>query len=115
MLSLMVLRTAQLDAMLQFYRALGLTFVEEKHGSGPMHYACEMNGMVIELYPADAGTAPDRKSGGATMLGFKVQSVDAVIAELNIEPVTAPKDSPWGRRASLLDPDGRMIEISQPT
>jgi hypothetical protein len=48
------------------------------------------------------------------MLGFAVESVDKVIAELQIEPLNPPKDSQWGRRATLLDPDGRMIEISQP-
>lgn len=116
MLNLIVLRTAQMDAMLAFYRALGLNFIEEQHGKGPVHYACEIDSLVIEIYPAegDKATPPQIKSDGTTMLGFRVDSVDAVITALTVEALSAPKDTRWGRRATLLDPDGRMIEISQP-
>jgi catechol 2,3-dioxygenase-like lactoylglutathione lyase family enzyme len=114
MLNLLVLRTAHMDAMLAFYRALGLEFTQEQHGSGPVHYACERDGMVMELYPGEPGAAPDRKSGGATMLGFLVNDVDAVVATLEqagISAISAPKDTAWGRRALVLDPDGRAVEL----
>jgi lactoylglutathione lyase len=113
-LNLMVLRTANVDSVLEFYRAVGLEFVQEQHGTGPIHYACEMPRLVIEIFPAEAGSAPERKSGGATMLGFTVASVDDVLARLAITPISAPKDSAWGRRAVVLDPDGRAIELNQP-
>ena len=38
-LGLLVLRSSCMEAALTFYRALGLSFVEEKHGSGPVHYS----------------------------------------------------------------------------
>ncbi len=115
-LNLLVLRTAKIDSALAFYRALGLDFVEEQHGTGPIHYACEMNGMVIEIYPGDKGDAPERKQGGATMLGFRVEDLDAVLASMKhsgIEPLSAPKESTWGRRAMVVDPDGRAVELSE--
>lgn len=112
--SLIVLRTADLDAALAFYRAIGIEFLEEQHGNGPVHYAAELDGMVLEIYPGEPGSAPDRKQGGATMLGFRVNSVDAVLAALNQQPLSPPKDTAWGRRALVLDPDGRAVEITQP-
>lgn len=46
-----VIRTNRLPEVLTFYQSLGLEFVEEKHGKGPVHYACESNGVVFEIYP----------------------------------------------------------------
>jgi hypothetical protein len=46
-----VLRVDDIEKMRAFLEALGLTFVREKHGSGPEHYSCERNGRVLEIYP----------------------------------------------------------------
>lgn len=115
-MSLIVLRTHAVDTMLAFYRALGLIFEQEQHGTGPIHYSTRLGDIILEIYPAEAGQAPDRKMGGATMIGIKVESLDDVIKDLqniHISPLTAPKDSAWGRRATVLDPDGRLIELTQ--
>ena len=116
-LSLIVLRTAKLDASLAFYGALGLKFVQEQHGTGPVHYSCQLESTVIEIYPGNEGTAPSRLSGGATMLGFQVASVDLALGALqqfDAVVVTPAKDSPWGRRAVVADCDGRAIELTEP-
>lgn len=115
-MNLIVLRTANLEAMLAFYRALGLVFAQEQHGSGPVHYSTQLGDVTMEIYPAEAGQAPDRKAGGATMIGIKVESVDNVIMALGtsgIQPLSPPKDSAWGKRATALDPDGRLIELTE--
>ncbi len=115
-MNLIVLRTSTIEAMLAFYRAFGLTFVQEQHGTGAIHYSTQLGDVTMEIFPAEAGQAPDRKAGGATMIGIKVESVDAVIEtlqNLGIKPLSAPKDSAWGRRATVLDSDGRLIEITQ--
>lgn len=115
-ISLIVLRTSSIEATLSFYRALGLDFAEEQHGTGPVHYSTVLGETVLEVYPAEAGQAPDRKAGGATMIGIKVESVDGAIAAaegLGYKPISAPKDSAWGRRATILDPDGRLIELTE--
>ncbi len=115
-INLIVLRTSTLEAMLAFYRALGLVFVQEMHGTGAIHYSTQLEDVTLEIFPAVEGQAPDRKAGGATMIGIKVDSVDAVVEtlqQMGIKPLTPPKDSAWGRRATVLDPDGRLIELTQ--
>ena len=37
-----------LDSFLDPFRA---SFVKEKHGDGPEHYACDVDGKVLEIYP----------------------------------------------------------------
>jgi predicted enzyme related to lactoylglutathione lyase len=115
-LGLIVIRVANLEQTVNFYRALGLGFSEEQHGNGPVHYACNLGGTVVEIYPGKSGTAPDRRNGGATLLGFQVDSLEVTlkaIAEIGATVLTAPQDSPWGKRAVVQDPDGRAIELSE--
>lgn len=101
---LLVFRTGQMEAMVAFYRTIGLEFRLEQHGSGPLHYAADVGGMVLELYPRPA------ESGGgcadATMAGLRVVSVDATVnalRRLGARVVTEPRDGPWGRRALVAD------------
>ena len=115
--NLIVLRVRDLEESLRFYRALGLTFVQEQHGSGPVHYACELDSMVVELYPGEPGAALERKMAGATMLGFQVDSLDSIIEtleQLGVKVITKPQTGAWGRRMVVEDPDGRAIDLSQP-
>lgn len=114
-LSLLVVRTSQLNRTLAFYRALGLEFRQEQHGSGPVHYASRLDSAVMEIYPGTE-QAVDRRGSGASMLGFRVESVDDTVAaliEAGGEIVTSPRDSEWGRRAVVADLDGRAIELSE--
>jgi len=93
--ALIVVRVADIEASLAFYRALGLAFVQEQHGSGPIHYSCELRGLVLELYPHKA-SSPQDVSAHAIMLGFKVASLESTLANLHklgIEPTSPPKES----------------------
>src|SRR6185369_5394430 len=81
-LNLIVLRSSDIAKIVSFYALLGLEFVEEQHGSGPVHYACALGGVVLEIYPGTPGAAPDRKAGGATMIGLRVEALDALLATL---------------------------------
>ena len=103
--------------MLRFYRAAGLEFIEEQHGAGPVHYSSDLSGTILEIYPGADGVAPDRKAGGATMIGFYVKSLDATLTALEAlqaEVVSGAKEGPWGKRAVVLDPDGRAIDLTEP-
>lgn len=116
-LGLLVLRTHQMEAVLVFYRALGLAFEPEKHGSGPVHYSCRLGATVLEIYPGSPQQPIDHRGSGATLLGFGVASLDSTLEALRplaVEILTAPRSSAWGRRAVIKDPDGRAIEISEP-
>lgn len=115
-LSLIVLRCAALESSKAFFTALGLNFEKEQHGEGPIHYSCELGEQVLELYPGKPGAAPIRTQSGASMYGFRVESLDRVLKELQnlgAEIIHSPSDTPWGRRAVVLDPDGRSIELIQ--
>jgi catechol 2,3-dioxygenase-like lactoylglutathione lyase family enzyme len=114
LLNLIVLRVSNLESSLRFYQALGLEFVQEQHGKGLVHYACELDNLVIELYPGKEAAPLNYKSAGATWLGFQVDSIDLVLELLNTLPVTilTPlRDTPRGRRILIQDPDGRAIEL----
>ena len=105
-LNLVVLRVADIERSAAFYRRLGLAFTRHRHGSGPEHYAAEWAGFVFELYTATV----DQPASTSTRIGFAVVDVDRHTTNLaaieGVEIVSAPKDSPWGRRAVVADPDG---------
>lgn len=54
MSDVLVIRTHDIEKARAFFVRMGFDFVEEQHGRGPRHYACERNGMVLELYPVRA-------------------------------------------------------------
>jgi predicted enzyme related to lactoylglutathione lyase len=112
-LNLVVLRSADIERAVTFYRKLGLQFSRHKHGSGPEHYTSEVNGLVFELYPV----TPKSSSTTGTRIGFRVDSVDSVcerLSQISAIMVTPPADSEWGRRAVVKDFDGHVVELLAP-
>jgi predicted enzyme related to lactoylglutathione lyase len=111
-LNLVVLRSSDIDRAMAFYSKLGLEFTKHRHGNGPEHYSAKLAGAVFELYP-QSGDGP---SSLGTRIGFAVLSVDEAIKALGDYPATVishPKNSEWGRRAIVSDPDGHRIELLQ--
>ena len=107
-LQLLVLRCRTLHDSVEFYGRLGLHFIEECHGSGPVHYSCSVGKVLLELYPADDSSDVDSK----TRLGFSVADPHLLFAEIGEELiVSAVQQSEWGDRGILRDPDGRRVEI----
>lgn len=107
-LNLMVIRVADLEKAQQFYEGLGLQFVRHRHGNGPEHLSAELGEAVFELYPQSQQGSSTR----AVRLGFSVPHLDEIVALLPSEAVhSSPQDSPWGRRAVVIDPDGHKIEL----
>ena len=109
-LNLVVLRSPDLARAALFYTRLGLQFSLHRHGNGPEHHSAELAGSVFELYPLSADGAPTL----GTRIGFRVPSVDAALAALSDYPdaiVTPARDSEWGRRAVVADPDGHRVEL----
>ena len=109
-LNLVVLRSADLAGAAAAYRRLGLRLSQERHGDGPEYFAGEWPGGVVELYPL----SPDAPSTLGTRIGFRVPSVDAALAALRDSPGAVrvpPRDSEWGRRAVVVDPDGHRVEL----
>lgn len=116
LLSLVMIRAAKPEETLAFYRAVGCEFVDEKHGNGPLHHSCNMGTTVLEIYPGETGGATARNQAGATMLGFTVPHLHSTLGHLTdagVELVTPPKNTPWGLRVTVADPDGRAVTISE--
>lgn len=111
-LNLVVLRSADIEKAARFYERLGLTFVQHQHGTGAEHFACERAGVVFEIYPR----RDEADTSRGARVGFAVASVDdalAALTSLGGRVVSAAKDSPWGRRAVVADPDGHRVELTE--
>jgi len=110
-LSLIVIKTKQLEALKDFYQKLGLSFKEEKHGNGPIHYSSSIGNLVIELYPLPKSI---EVADSTTRLGFRVNNLDEIFKVLiasNTQVVSEPAQNEWGYSAIVKDPDGRSIEL----
>ncbi|MFO0937638.1 MAG: VOC family protein [Gemmataceae bacterium] len=112
-LSLIVLKTRQVDALRKFYRSLWIELIMEQHGNGPVHFAGQIGEVLLEVYPLpNEGTPTDT----STRLGFTVANMNKVIEklkDLETTVVSEPQASQWGMRAVVRDPDGRAVEIYQ--
>lgn len=110
-INLLVIRSSDFDRASTFYNALGLQFTSHAHGKGPVHLACELGQQVFEIYPLGDGDLPTKSA----RIGFRVPLVDDAYTALLAaggQSVSPPKDSPWGRRAVVADPDGHRVELT---
>lgn len=112
-LTLLVLKTRQIEQLRRFYQALGIELAEEQHGRGPVHFAGRAGGVVIEVYPLQNEDTPVDAS---TRLGFTVDTLAEVVVRLQAigaQIVALPKETAFGLQAVVKDPDGRSVEITQ--
>jgi lactoylglutathione lyase len=110
MLSLVVIRSRNLEKLAKFYSALGLCFVRHQHGTGPEHLSSQLGETVFEIYPV----ARSEESTAATRLGFSVPSLTTTLndlRELNATVVAEPSETPFGRRAVVKDFEGHKVEL----
>src|SRR4051812_38954251 len=98
--------TADAERLVAFYRdVVGVPLVAERHG-GAKHYGCDLGGLHFAIH-GGAAAKP-----GAVTPSFGVDDVDAVVARARaaghrIEQ--EPADRPFGRLASVRDPDGNLV------
>lgn len=109
-LNFLTLYANQPDRTVAIYEALGLKFVQEKHGDGPTHFSHLTSDLVIEIYPADG-----RSVAESMMLGFTVENLVAV------KTLLLEKESPIIKDIAVVsgvtrmifqDPEGRRLFIS---
>jgi catechol 2,3-dioxygenase-like lactoylglutathione lyase family enzyme len=111
-LNLLVVRAIDLERTKQFYTALGLRFINERHGRGPEHFASNLGDVVFEIYLR----GEDRTFPDDTRLGFNVASLESALHAITVfhtKLIVPPAESPWGRRAIVCDPDGRKVELTE--
>ncbi len=110
-LSLVTLRSRDLEASVRFYSCLGLEFVRHDHG-GPEHLCAEFDDFVFEIYPLrDAASV-----SSGVRLGFDVDDADATVRRLldaggTLERALSP--SQFGLRAVVRDFDGHAVEVRE--
>ncbi len=110
-LSLLVLRSANPAASVQFYSALGLQFAREQHATGPEHWAAELPGLVLEIYPLGSQSPTT-----GLRLGFTVASIAAAVenaCQAGGRVIKSLEEIEDGWHAVLADPDGHRIMLSQ--
>ena len=117
-----VFTVSDLDRSEALYRsAFGLDFHMSDHGgddgfTSGRHAAIswtEPGFMHLALYEAG-----DRGVTTRAQLGLRVDDLDAAheqAAATGIEVVHGPIPQPWGRSARYRDPDGNVIELTQPS
>jgi len=112
-INLIVIRTKDIDQLVNFYQKLGIQFDYHRHGKGPFHYAAELDGTVFEIYPLLKNQAqPDH----SLRLGFDVEQLDELITTLekdNVKILSAPTSFEFGYFAVIKDLDGRKIELKE--
>jgi lactoylglutathione lyase len=110
MLTLVVIRSRDMDKLATFYNALGLSFTKHRHGDGPEHLTVTIGETVFEIYPAKTAN----ESTASTRLGFSVPSLAEALAHLRrlqATILTEPSESPFGLRAVVQDFDGHKVEL----
>jgi len=111
-LNFVAILSRDLERSVHFYSLIGLSFVKHRHGNGPEHYSSENASYVFEIYPA-IGHQPEN----AVRVGFCIEGFDRVfdvLKKADISFVSNPKNSQWGRRMIVLDPDKNRVELIGP-
>jgi lactoylglutathione lyase len=107
-LNLVVLRSASIHRTAKFYSRLGIAFLCHRHGTGPEHLSAELEGAVLEFYPSSGQPVEQVR------IGFRVPLLNTVIEAFQDAPdaiISPPRNSKWGRRMIIQDPDGHQIEL----
>ncbi len=107
----LVIATAQIKDVLRFYESLGLSFQIKKVSLGTEYFWTMANGLEIAFL--EKASVP-KEMQPQYMLSFRVKDIDVKFQQLvagDFTGILDPTDFEEGRKAILLDPDGRSVEI----
>jgi hypothetical protein len=107
-LNLVVLRSSNPALLAGFYPKTGLVFQQEKHGNGPVHFAADLEGCVLEIYPQGA----EGPSTSVLRLGLTVPHLSDLIGTPG-EAVRSQQSTEHGLQAVIVAPEGRVLELTQ--
>jgi len=104
--------TDDLEGTLTFYRlVLGTDPVAEWPG-GAIYAVGDVKVLVHDWTSGMEGGPPNEDH-----VAVAVRDLDAACAGLRacgLSLLVEPREFPWGRSAYLRDPDGRLVELTQP-
>lgn len=113
-LTSITLNTALLDEMLQFYRIIGVNFISTNVDKGSKVFRATLGDTEFSLLSVP--TAEKLKSPGL-QLSFAVERLEDMAKLLAAVPkamlMMEPTEMPDGKKAILLDPEGRAVELSE--
>ncbi|MEO3408223.1 VOC family protein [Mucilaginibacter sp. CAU 1740] len=110
-LKLLVIRTPDMQRLVDFYMLLGFSFDYHKHGNSPYHYSATVDGTVIEVYPLAKSQV---EADIDLRLGFELDDFDKAILllkEAEAQFISEPVQTDFGFLAVVVDPDGRKLEL----
>ncbi len=111
-LGALILFSANIDRVVSFYRAIGVPLSPETHDEGAEHYACELGVTHFAIFPPRTSLTND--AAGGAFPGFVVESVAESLEAARAKGARIrqePDYYPWGLRAVVEDPDGRLVEL----
>jgi len=115
-LSAILIYSRNPERLAEFYRdVLGVPLEEEKHGTGPVHYGCELGDVHFAIHPSEDGleeTAREQRF----RLAFTVFSTAALLERLEsrgISPIYPPKKTDFAVFTAVHDPDGNYVEFTE--
>lgn len=112
-LSSIIMATAQLTQVLDFYKCLGVKFAEKKISLGTTYFWSQSNSVQFAFLEKKELRSLDQPQ---IHLSFAVSNVSLVLKELekqNVICVLDPMEQNGQIRAIILDPDGRSVELCQ--
>jgi lactoylglutathione lyase len=105
---------ADLEATVNFYRAIGVALEIEDHGDGHRHHAADVGGIHLAIFEGGEARPETGRRNGGDFVGLTVSSLTNSLEaarQLGAEVAEEPTDYHWGTRAIVVDPDGRSVEM----
>lgn len=112
LLSSIIINTAHPEAMLKFYGRVGLTFEAKQVSKGGQCHKAYLGGVELTFFAVKETARPRSPD---LQLTIRVTQLEEMVAELatipGVECLLDPTVLPDGKKAILLDPDGRAVEL----
>jgi len=97
-----IIRSEDPKNLADFYQKLGIELTEEDHGNG-VHYGARLGRIHFAIHAGRSGNQS---------VSFSLDDVDGAITELKesgAKVTLEPTDRPYGRLASIEDPEGNEV------
>ena len=108
-LSLVVIRSDDIEKSRAFYSALGLDFEQHDHPPCGKHYASEQDGFVFEICRRNL-----KEPTTSVFLGLHVGDLEERLKAIDPTSIVRPaEEGDWGRSAIVVDPDGHRIMLTE--
>jgi predicted enzyme related to lactoylglutathione lyase len=109
------MHSRRMKEMVRFYRAIGLPPVKQFTHDDALHVQCRAPGFDLWILEGGPGKAPKPHGAGSTWLCLKVTGLKAAVAGAKRAGGTVlfERESPGKRRAVVLDPDGRAVDLTE--